>query len=676
MTNVIKKIWGNKVLSLFVLALILVCSFYGCRSITAHADESNEPEASEVAWASDEEAVENSDDEAPLEAYAYKEGDSLIFKYDQYKGRYVFTHDTWDVTTSATQASSWQWDYYRETFKKVVIDESFKDFNGLTSTAYMFQNFKNVSEHEGFQNLNTENVTNMSYMFDCYGQSSGSLSTPPDVSTWNTSNVTDMSYMFKSYGQSSGCVRSTPDVSHWDTSNVTNMKWMFWMYGRNCIFLSLNLESFSMGKVTNYEKMLAFLRLKSIKLGPNINIEFGNPGACLTNSSDDWNMTWYSQDGVECPQCTIPPRESTTTYYDVAPVPYGYKDGNKLIVTYDPEIYTHEKQGQKVFDIRNEKAKTTWYWEYYKDEITEVSIEDNFKHFHGLTTTAFMFQDLWNVNKIEGCENIDTSKVTSMKDMFCRFGQASTSLYTVPNVSYWNTSNVTDMGYMFFRYGASSNVLDKTPDVSRWDTSRVTNTRSMFEKYGGNERVFSNFDFSSWDTYNITDRANYNDMLFDCRLETITLGPKWDLKVNDVWQWCHISGWDKCAWLTNSDGYLGFNWYDEQGEEHFDIGKIQRTSSATYYDSKHKPKSAQTDLKSSCMDKSQDSINKNDNVNVQNFDLNKSQIKQDDSCKGNIEAKDNLLDKRRQKVSSKYYSINKPTYTVNEAKNILLHKRR
>ena len=897
MTNVLKKIWDNKILSLFVLALILICSFYGCKSVIAHADESNEPETSEVAWASDEEGVENSDDEAPLEAYGYKserfgqnvlvlkydrtkqvqikyrdiydiptsatqasdwpwdndrdqfdfvdiddnfknyseltstaymfynfdharvrdlngfknlntsnvtnmsnmfngfgsssfldiapnisnwdtskvtdtsymfanygqnrmissldlssfntsevtnftkmligmklksitlgadfnlylgpsgacltnssgyyqdtawysvdgtvypkcsfpprernttyydcfneaygywEGDSLILKYDQYRGRNLSSYNTYDIPTSASQASDWQWDRDRETFKKIVIDESFKNYSGLKSTAYMFQNFKNVSEHEGFQNLNTENVTNMSHMFDNYGSLSGTLSTPPDVSHWNTSNVIDMSYMFESYAQSSGCVNTTPDVSHWNTSNVTNMKWMFWMYGRNCIFPCLNLESFSMGKVTNYERMLA-VRVKSIKLGRDINIEFGNPGACLTNSSDDWNRTWYSEDGVECPQCTIPPRESTTTYYDAAPVPYGYKDGNKLTITYDPEINTHEKQGQKVFDIRNEKAKSLWYWEYYKDEITEVSIEDNFKHFHGLTSTAFMFQDLWNVNKIEGCENIDTSNVTSMKDMFCRFGQASTSLYTVPNVSYWNTSNVTDMSYMFFRYGASSNVLDKTPDVSRWDTSRVTNTRSMFENYG-EDRVFK-LDLSNWDTSNITDRKNYDNMLCDCRLWSITLGEKFDLVLGADW-YCEHS-----ACICDSGKGRSNEWHDVYGNWYSPkyFGKEKRTAPKTYYDIYTRTTSTQKNLRSSCMDKSQDSINKNDNVNIQNSDLNKSQIKQNVSCKGNIEAKANSLNKRRQKVGAKCCQQDKPTYTDNKAKDNSLYKRR
>ncbi len=665
MTNVLKKIWDNKILSLFMLALILICSFYGCKLITAYADESNEPEASEVVSTVDEEGVENSDDEAPLEAYGYWEGDSLILKYDQYRGRNLSSYNTYDIPTSASQACDWQWDRDRETFKKIIIDESFKNYSGLKSTAYMFQNFKNVSEHEGFQNLNTENVTNMSHMFDNYGSLSGTLSTPPDVSHWNTSNVIDMSYMFESYAQSSGCVSSTPDVSHWNTSNVTNMKWMFWMYGRNCIFPCLNLESFSMGKVTNYERMLA-VRVKSIKLGHDINIEFGNPGACLTNSSDDWNSTWYSQDGVECPQCTIPPRESTTTYYDTVLVPYGYREGNKLTITYDTEMYIHENQGQEIYDLRHEKGIGTWSWYHDREEITEVTIKDDFRNFHGLTSTGWMFYKLYNVNKLEGCENIDTSHVTNMTQMFDRFG--SDSLTMAPNVANWNTSNVTNMSYMFLSYGGSS--LCGMPDVSRWDTSRVTNTRSMFENYG-EDRVFK-LDLSNWDTSNITDRKNYDNMLCDCRLWSITLGEKFDLVLGADW-YCEHS-----ACICDSGKGRSNEWHDVYGNWYSPkyFGKEKRTAPKTYYDIYTRTTSTHKNLRSSCMDKSQDSINKNDNVNIQNSDLNKSQIKQNVSCKGNIEAKANSLNKRRQKVCTQYYLINKPTYTENKAKTISLHKRR
>ena len=41
----------------------------------------------------------------------------------------------------------------------------------------------------------------------------------PDISNWNTNNVTNMSYIF--YGCSS--LKSLPDISKWKTNNVTDI---------------------------------------------------------------------------------------------------------------------------------------------------------------------------------------------------------------------------------------------------------------------------------------------------------------------------------------------------------------------------------------------------------------------------------------------------------------------
>lgn len=66
-------------------------------------------------------------------------------------------------------------------------------------------------------NVNTSNVTNMSYMF-----ASGSSLTSLNVSKFDTSKVTTMKSMFQ------GCSKlTTLDLSSFDTSNVTTMESMF-----------------------------------------------------------------------------------------------------------------------------------------------------------------------------------------------------------------------------------------------------------------------------------------------------------------------------------------------------------------------------------------------------------------------------------------------------------------
>ena len=79
----------------------------------------------------------------------------------------------------------------------VVFDESFKDVRP-TSCYSWFAGFRQLTTIEGIENLNTAEVTNMSYMFSwCTGLTS------LDLSSFNTAEVTDMNYMFN------GCSRLT-----------------------------------------------------------------------------------------------------------------------------------------------------------------------------------------------------------------------------------------------------------------------------------------------------------------------------------------------------------------------------------------------------------------------------------------------------------------------------------
>ncbi|EMY4661470.1 BspA family leucine-rich repeat surface protein [Listeria monocytogenes] len=81
--------------------------------------------------------------------------------------------------------------------------------------------------------------------------------------------------------------------------------------------------------------------------------------------------------------------------------------------------------------------------------------------------------------------NLDTSGVTSMREMFYR--NAATSL----DVSNWDTSKVTDMVGMFDRCAATS------LDVTSFDTSNVTDMSGMFSESAVTSLDLSNFDTSS-----------------------------------------------------------------------------------------------------------------------------------------------------------------------------------
>lgn len=107
--------------------------------------------------------------------------------------------------------------------------------------SYMFYNFEKL-ETITFDNINTEEVTNMNRMFFmCKALKN------LDLSDFNTSLVTDMSYMF-SYCQT----LTSLDVKKFDTSLVTNMTSMF---DGDSNLQSLNVENFNTSNVTNMYAM-------------------------------------------------------------------------------------------------------------------------------------------------------------------------------------------------------------------------------------------------------------------------------------------------------------------------------------------------------------------------------------------------------------------------------------
>ena len=162
---------------------------------------------------------------------------------------------------------------------KVVFDASFANARP-TSCYEWFNECYSLTEIEGIENLNTEEVTNMGSMFyACEGLTSLDVSnfntqkvedmsemfsannglTSLNVSNFNTQNVTDMSYMF------SACPGlKSLNVSNFDTQKVKNMSNMFYC----CHSLtSLDVSNFNTQKVENMHAMFSWcIGLKSLDL--------------------------------------------------------------------------------------------------------------------------------------------------------------------------------------------------------------------------------------------------------------------------------------------------------------------------------------------------------------------------------------------------------------------------
>ena len=189
-----------------------------------------------------------------------------------------------------------KWFTYASKISKVVFEASFANARPTNCYAW-FVNFKNLTQIEGIENLNTENVTSMRDMFNgCSSLISLDVTnfntakvtnmsnmfyncselislnvtnfntakvtdmrnmfcgcsklTSLDVTKFNTEKVTNMSYMFYN------CKALTSlDVTNFNSENVTNMNWMFY----NCSKLtSLDVSNFNTKKVTNMGSMFSY----------------------------------------------------------------------------------------------------------------------------------------------------------------------------------------------------------------------------------------------------------------------------------------------------------------------------------------------------------------------------------------------------------------------------------
>ena len=161
------------------------------------------------------------------------------------------------------------WNTHKDNITQVVFEASFANARPTSCYAW-FQDFIKLKQIEGIENLNTENVTDMSDMFrfcssltslDVTHFNTGNVTSMADmfsscprlaeldVTHFNTANVKDMSDMFASC---SGLI--SLDVTHFNTANVKDMSNMF--YGCSGL-ISLDVTNFNTANVTSMRNMFA-----------------------------------------------------------------------------------------------------------------------------------------------------------------------------------------------------------------------------------------------------------------------------------------------------------------------------------------------------------------------------------------------------------------------------------
>ena len=141
-----------------------------------------------------------------------------------------------------------------------------------------------------------------------------------------------------------------------------------------------------------------------------------------------------------------------------------------------PNCGSQLEKGFEVFEVfskRDNSDSRPWSYDKYAHTVKKVIISSSFKQFFP-TDISYLFSNMVNLTEIVGIENLNTSRVTDMSNLFDDCSKLTTIALN-RYISHFNTSNVTDMSGMFMW----CENLERL-DLSRFNTENVTDMNSMF----------------------------------------------------------------------------------------------------------------------------------------------------------------------------------------------------
>ena len=353
-----------------------------------------------------------------------------------------------------------EWKTLGANVNKVVFNASFANARP-TSCYYWFCGCSKLTDIEGIENLNTENVTNMNSMFDrC------SALTSLDLTNFNTAKVSDMSYMFM------GCsALTTIFVSDkFVTDRVTD--------GRDMFHMCINL------------------------IGA---IEYD--GSKSDHTYANYENGYFSPEGGFHAYAEFNEGTGTLTFRRGLSKPAGAYDLNEGNATpewrkeKEPEHNNDEfiVPGVKidiskvVFDASFANARPTSCYKWFDmcTSLTEIEGIENLNT-EKVTNMGSMFSGCYVLNPLD-VSNFNTQNVEDMSEMF-----VSCMKLKSLNVSNFDTQKVKNMSSMFYNCNSLTSL-----DVSNFNTQKVDNMRGMFS----NCKSLITLDLSEFDTQNVTNMS-------------------------------------------------------------------------------------------------------------------------------------------------------------------------
>ena len=358
--------------------------------------------------------------------------------------------------------------------RKVVIAPSFNQTRPITCYSW-FKNMNYLESITGLDNIRTNLVQNMESMFhNC------TRLTELDLSAWNTEKVTNTKSMFMN------CYK----MKSLNLSNFTftqNSQYMFHLcYSLRTLIVSGSANNLYVSSDPADEEKLACYGIGKYRADYNPNSE-----RCVLIGPEGWkpSMTAYQastgyftfKGGLFI--------ETATPYVALSP------DKTTLSFLNDRKNEQLHSQGYTIYSLP-ESGNPGWYNE--RATITKVVFDASFASTQP-TTCQKWFANMSALEEIVGLKYLDTSKLTSMSEMFFMCSKLKSL-----DVSHFDTSNVLYFINTFYGCGQLTEL-----DVSHFDTSKVLNMNNMF--YGC--RKLTSLDVSHFDTSKVTDMT---DMFQEC----------------------------------------------------------------------------------------------------------------------------------------------------------------
>lgn len=345
-----------------------------------------------------------------------------------------------------------------------TLDVSSFNTENVTTMLGMFNNCSSLRSLD-LPGFNTANVTQMSSMFEkC--SSLRSL----DLSSFNTRKVAYMQNMFQ------GCTNlESIDLSSFDTENMKSMTGMFF----SCTKLeTLDLSSFATPKMVSMVD--AFRNCKNLKTiyvtsaftTDKVTLDFSIFDGCVNLPNYNPNKT-----GVEMAHT------GAGGYLTAATASWVRWDAPTGTLSFHRSAT--KPVGDNIYELQYGNRQD---WNDHAAEIKKVVFKAGFRD-ETHTTCSSWFCGCTNLTSIEGIENLNTSYVNYMSEMFAQCSNLETL-----DLSHFNTENVVNMSKMF--YGCT-----KLHDlnISSFNTENVKYMNEMFDGCSSLETL----DLSHFNTRNV-----------------------------------------------------------------------------------------------------------------------------------------------------------------------------